>query len=233
MPALDTLSQRAHATLRRQIVRGELPAGLWLRKREIADRLNMSPTPVVEALRRLERDGLVENEPQWGTRVKVFTVSEIFQLASMRVVLEGLVARCAAERLRPGQLDAMRPSAAALDRADARLPVAKAPLPEAVDRAILDEEMLFHLGLADAAGLPLVRHEIERLRVLDATCRRWLTPCIVTTVTHVQLLDAIATRDPLVAEDAMRRHIQDNVDAYLPLLRARFGDGPIGATPSV
>lgn len=225
MPNLYTLSELAHATLRAQIVRGELPAGRWLRKRELAGRLNMSPTPVVDALRRLERDGLVENEPQWGTRVKTFTVDEIYQLAGMRIALEGLVARYATERLTADAIAAMRPRAAALDRVDATLSVLDAP--DASERSVLDEEMLFHLGLADAANLPLVRREIERLRVLDATCRRWITPGIVTTVTHGQLLDAIATRDPHAAEAAMRLHIQDNVDAYLPALRARFGEGPI------
>lgn len=227
---VSTLSERAHATIRKMIVGGELPSGQWLRKRDMADRLRMSPTPVVEAFRRLELEGLVETEPQWGTRVRVFTVPEIYELAGMRVVLEGFVARCCAERLTDVQITAMRAVAVELDRIDATLSDALHSNARRAD-SYLDEEATFHLGLADAASLPLVRREIERLHVLEATCRLWQAPGIRTTVTHVQIVDAIATRDPQVAETAMRRHIQDNVDVYMPVLRARFGDGPIELAP--
>jgi DNA-binding GntR family transcriptional regulator len=212
------------------IVRGELPSGQWLRKREMAERLRMSPTPVVEAFRRLELEGLVETEPQWGTRVRVFTVPEIFELAGMRVVLEGLVARCCAERLTDHQILTMRVRAAELDEIDSTLsdPAIASARGNATS---LDEDIAFHSDLAEAASLSLVRREIVRLNVLEATCRLWQTPAIPTTVTHQEILDSIASRNPQAAEAAMRRHIQDNVDAYMPRLRSKFGDGRIEITP--
>src|SRR6186997_1642203 len=105
MPSdLTTLSQHAYHAMRELIVQGELPAGQWLRKRGMANRLRMSATPVVEALRRLEYEGLVQTEPQWGARVRVFTVPEIFELATMRVALEGAVAACCAKTLTDVQI---------------------------------------------------------------------------------------------------------------------------------
>ena len=219
-----TLSEQAGSTIREMIVRGEYVSGQWLRKRDVAKRLQMSATPVVEAFRRLELEGLVETAPQWGTRVRVFTVAEIFELAGMRLGLEAFVARCCATRLSKTDIDSLRPLAEAVDSADAKL---SKPSSHHVHGHLLEMDAHFHRELALKAKLTMVVREIDRLRVLEATCRLWQIPGIQTRVTHQLLLDAINSHDPAVTETAMRHHIQDSVDSYLPVLRERFGDGPI------
>ena len=220
-----TLGEQAYQTMRSMIARGELPAGQWLRKRRLASRLQMSATPIVEALRRLEHEGLVQTESPWGARVRKFRVSEIEELAGMRVMLESLVARKAAERLNSVQVASLREMAVqvdVIDRQSSDPEQSRALLnrPEAFE---LDQR--FHLSLALEASLPLVHREIERLQILKATCRVYCMPTTPTRVTHVQLIDAIATGDGEFAERMMRQHIQGSTDAYLPLLRKQFGDG--------
>lgn len=224
--ALATLGEQAYRTMRSMIVSGELPAGHWLRKRRLADQLQMSATPVVEALRRLQHEGLVETEPQWGARVRVLTVAELQELSAMREVLEGLVAaRCASAGLTSGQLASLRQQAEQVDRLDRSFTDPAV----AQDRrgAPADEDAAFHLRLAEDAGLSLVCTELERLRMLKATLRMWMVPAPPTRVSHVQIVQAIATGKPAHAEDVMRRHIRDNAEQYLAELRHRFGDGPI------
>jgi len=221
-----TLGDQAFNRMRQMIIEGELEPGLWLRKRQISNLLNMSPTPVIEALRRLQHDGLVEINPRWGARVKIWTVSEIAQLADMRVALEGTVAKRAAETLDSDQLARLREIAVVTDEMDIKFesPTDSALLENGV---VFQHDLKFHRNLARETGLELIEREINRLRVLQATCRLMVRPAAPTTVSHCQLLDAIATHDGDLAERAMRTHIQSNVDHYLPRLRERFGDGPV------
>ena len=228
MPSSETrtLGEQAYRVMRQMIVAGELPAGQWLRKRAMARKLRMSTTPVVEAIRRLEHDGLVQSDSPWGARVRIFTVPEIFELASIRVVLEGLVARCAATRLTAEQTQRLRKMAIRVDETDSDLSDlsrgGKLPLGTPAS-----EDMNLHLKLAEETGLPILRQELERLQILKATCRAWLAPAIQSSVTHVDIINAIASGDPDRAEMVMRKHIQENIDAYIPSLRKRFGEGPV------
>lgn len=222
---LATLGEQAYRSMRNMIASGELPAGHWLRKRRLADRLRMSATPVVEALRRLQHEGLVETEPQWGARVRVLTVAELDELSGMREVLEGLVAARCAVRLQPGQVDALRREAGRVDEVDRSF---TDPL-VAQERCgeVADKDAEFHLRLAEAAGLPLVRAELERLQMLKATLRMWIVPAPPTRVSHVQIVDAIASGEPGRASEAMRLHIRDSYESYLADLRRQFGEGRI------
>lgn len=221
-----TLGDQAFNQMRRMIIEGELEPGLWLRKRQISSLLNMSPTPVIEALRRLQHDGLVEINPRWGARVKIWTVSEIAQLADMRVALEGTVAKRAAETLDSDQLTRLREIAVKTDEMDIKF---ESPTDSALieNGVVFQYDLKFHRSLARETGLELIEREINRLRVLQATCRLMVRPAAPTSVSHSQILDAIATHDGDLAERAMRTHIQSNVDHYLPRLRERFGDGPV------
>lgn len=223
--SLATLGEQAYRTMRRMIVSGELPAGHWLRKRRLADQLQMSATPVVEALRRLQHEGLVETEPQWGARVRVLTVAELDELSAMREVLEGLVAARCAARLTPRQIAGLQAQAEQVDRLD------RSFTDPAIARerrgAPADEDAAFHLRLAEEAGLPLVRAEIERLRMLKATLRMWMVPAPPTRVSHVEIVRAIATGDGELASGTIRRHIRENSEQYLADLKQRFGEGPI------
>jgi DNA-binding GntR family transcriptional regulator len=223
--ASATLGEHAYRAVREMIVNGELPAGAWLRKRRLADTLQMSATPVVEALRRLQHEGLVETEPQWGARVRVLTVAELEELSSMREVLEGLVATRCAERLSPAQITELRCQAEQVDQVDRSFTDPRVAHARRCTTA--DEDLAFHLRLAEEAGLPLVRAELERMQMLEATLRMWIVPAPLTRVPHVQIVDAIASGDPDRAATAMRRHIRDNASIYLAELRKRFGEGAI------
>jgi len=227
---LVTMGEQAYRQVRMMILTGELPGGQWLRKRSLASLLQMSPTPVVEALRRLEHEGLVRTEPLWGTRVRSFTVPEFFELASMRVMLERMVARCCAERLTDEQIACLRPLARIVDELDISF---MDPVLARIHGAgtVFNEDVAFHLRLAREAGLSLVSKEIERLQVLQATCRIIVTPAPSNAGSHMDIVDAIATRDGDRAEEVMRRHIQVNIDAYMPVLRERFGEGLVILDP--
>ncbi|MEV0616809.1 GntR family transcriptional regulator [Nonomuraea sp. NPDC050404] len=83
--------------IREEIVSGALPAGAPLVEAALAGAYGISRTPVREALRRLEHDGLVERADR-SLRVRTRSPEEILEIYEVRIVLEGAAARAAAER---------------------------------------------------------------------------------------------------------------------------------------
>jgi DNA-binding GntR family transcriptional regulator len=72
-----SLADRAYHLILDQILRGSLPVGSILSRRQLAEQFQMSLVPVAQALQRLEIEGLLESRPRAGTRVKVPTTDEI------------------------------------------------------------------------------------------------------------------------------------------------------------
>ena len=83
-----TLADQAYEELQEQIVSGQLPAGRRLLADELAGLLEVSQTPVKEALNRLEREGLVEGESRRGSMVRRFSRADMDQTYEARLLLE-------------------------------------------------------------------------------------------------------------------------------------------------
>src|SRR5258708_17812431 len=85
--------------LDKAILTGELPLGARLSEQSLAEGLGVSRGPLREALRRLEGRHLIVRVHNLGARVTTFTKEDISQLLTIREALEGVAARCAAERM--------------------------------------------------------------------------------------------------------------------------------------
>jgi DNA-binding GntR family transcriptional regulator len=90
-----------------KILSGELSPGTRLKDNELAEMFGTSNTPVREAIRELEKDGLVEILPYRGCQIKPLDVDEICEIYDVRIALEELAARLAAERATDAQLQAI------------------------------------------------------------------------------------------------------------------------------
>ena len=91
-PAVENKPIRdiAYETLKHAIVIGEIPAGSRIVETEYAERMHISRTPLREALRKLEIDGLVEYLPRRGVMVRTFTVDDVEEIYTIRNTLEML-----------------------------------------------------------------------------------------------------------------------------------------------
>lgn len=141
-------TERAYRHLASEIVRGRWQAGETLSTYALAEELGSSRTPVLEALKRLEQEGLVEIIPQVGCRVLRPGSSSVEELFTLRGALEGVAAAAAARRIDHGELHALeallQQLEAAADRGD---PIAYGDL-----------DYRFHAGIIDASRMPrLVR----------------------------------------------------------------------------
>src|SRR5262245_30461439 len=103
----STAVDAVYEVLRRNIVDGKLPPGHRLRSDVLANDLNVSRTPVREALRKLETEGLVVASRQ-GVVVRQLTEQDLTEIFYMREALEGMAARLAAENATRAEVDELK-----------------------------------------------------------------------------------------------------------------------------
>ena len=99
-----TLRQQAYLRLRERLVSGELRAGMQLSEPNLAKQLGMSRTPVREALRQMENEGLIDYAPRFGAMVRVPDRDELAEMYAVREALESYAAAQAAAKMTPPDL---------------------------------------------------------------------------------------------------------------------------------
>ncbi|MGW5557491.1 GntR family transcriptional regulator [Micromonospora sp. NPDC003944] len=176
MTTAGTLADQAYRQVRTAIATGELAPGEKVTERGMAERLAVSPTPVREALRRLELDGLIERIGPRTVLVAAIRDAAIDDLAEVEVGLRGLVARFAARHATAEQLDALD---AMLDRADDLLILLKERSAQGgpVERhltELLDTMQQFNDTVSACAHNPVLVRMLEQSRVFSRPQRREL-----------------------------------------------------------
>ncbi|WP_249998804.1 GntR family transcriptional regulator [Actinoplanes sp. M2I2] len=176
MNAAETLADQAYRQVRTAIATGELAPGDKVTERGMAERLAISPTPVREALRRLELDGLIERIGPRTVLVAAIRDAAIDDLAEVEVGLRGLVARFAARHATADQLDALD---AVLDRADDLLILVKdrRRREQPTERhlaELLDTMQEFNDTVNACAHNPVLIRMLEQSRVFSRPRRREL-----------------------------------------------------------
>lgn len=203
---------RAVIELREKIVSGEIPGGTRLFEVTMAESLNISRTPVREAMSRLADEGLLDRARGGGFIVRTFGFADVIDAIELRGVLEGTAARLAAERgADPEALARIRATVCALDKCFGAAP-------GDVDFDAYSElNEKFHTQLADLAGSETIRREIDRVTRLPFASpsaflpdkadidafRRSLT---IAQEQHRELVKAIAAREGARAEAIAREH---------------------------
>lgn len=208
---------RVYEQLRQAILEDRLKPGERLVERKLADYLGVSRTPVREAIRMLELEGLVAQLPRGGTVVAQITDLEVLEIYRIRAVLEGLAARMAAEKIKPEQL---RQLVNLLK--DIELYANKADL-ESLDRVHQQFNDLIYKA-ADSQRLyamitTLVEHISRYARV------GYCQPGRIEEATreHRLLVEAIKTRDGSLAERVAREHIDNSRRAYFSEIAQKIG----------
>lgn len=189
-----------YAQLREQILAGELRAGARLRQVELAERFEISQTPVREALARLASDGLVALRPRRGAEVVALSPREVEEVYELRALIEPYAVARAAELASDEQLAAIR-----------RL----AEVPDGLTpRELFERNRRFHRALCESAGNRRLLHVIDGLwssvtavRMFDAYATRGAFDEEAMAAEHQAIADAVARRDGATAAELARRHI--------------------------
>jgi DNA-binding GntR family transcriptional regulator len=191
-PIVHSLRQRIREHIVEGIVSGRWEPGERIVERRIAVELDVSQTPVREALRELETLRLIESAPNKGVRVRALTAADLEEIYPVRAGLEQIAAELAAAALAT-DVSALEPEVAALRRAD-RLGDAEAQVGHTV---------AFHRAMVKASGNSVLLHTWESLgiEIWTALSIRWLgTRQRSYAEEHQDLVDAFLRRDPQIGE---------------------------------
>jgi DNA-binding GntR family transcriptional regulator len=213
IPAPALQGQSAYERLCNDIRNGTLQPGARLTETEIADRFQISRTPVREAIRRLEAEGLVDHQPRTGAVVRTLDYPEIMELYEMRTVLEGTAARLAARAASPMEIEEL--VSINDEMAEAVAGVA--------GRALTRLNRQFHARLLDAARNRFLLRSMaaveNTLLILGPSAMEAPERVQQAVVEHQAVVDALAARDGASAEAAMRAHMEGAQLTRLRMLR--------------
>lgn len=202
LEAGDRLAERTHEALRTAILANWLPPGTSLSVPELARQLGVSRSPVREAVQRLIYEGLATHAPNRGAEVSRVDIEDLRDLYVVRELLEGLAARLATERLDADSLTMLREILEEHERVLAS---------DADISAHIELDTRFHRAvreLADNKHLSAVLEPIvgRSHSALHSLWRSSDAPRLALDE-HRQIVEAMVTGDPALAETAARQHI--------------------------
>ena len=213
----ESRGEIAYGRLKAAIQAGELRLGQRIRENEMASWLEMTRTPVREALRRLEVDGLLTFAPYRGMVISELDHQAVMELYSMREVLEGTAAGLAARHASDAEMAILQ------DIVESELSAVGNP------QKVASHNKHFHGALYRAAHN---RYLLKTLNVLsDEMALLGMTTMAITGRLetahgeHLAVVAAVEARDPVAAEASMREHIRM---AQRARLRLMFKDAEAG-----
>lgn len=196
-------------TLRQAILKGELEPGERLMEIQLAERLGVSRTPIREAIRKLELEGLVRMMPRRGAVVAEITLQDLEDVLEVRAVLEELAVQKACENITEDQLRDLKKAANDFRRS----------LEDDNLLACVETDMAFHEIIYGAANnrrlqqmLQNIREQMYRYRLeylKDKRMHRLLVE------EHDTIRRALKKRDAVKAGSAMRTHIDNQKESMV------------------
>ncbi len=207
-------SRRAYEELRRRILEVELPAGEHYLEQELAEMLQMSRTPVREALIRLADEGMVEVRPRRGMRVLPVSANDMREIYEILTSLESTAAEKLAQKgLAPSELASLRQAVADMDRA----------LQDEDLKAWAESDSRFHALLIDYCGNERLQtvvsnfwDQAHRARLVTLSLRPRPTS---SNQDHASLINAIAQGDAEAAGRIHRNHRKKSGELLVDLLK--------------
>lgn len=189
-------------TLRKAIIDGDLKPGQRLMEVQLAEKLGVSRTPVREAIRKLELEGIVTMVPRKGAYVSEMSLQDIVEVLEVRASLEGLAARMAAKYMSEEDLDRMRNKANAFEKAAQAMERDELIRYDKEMHEIIFESANNHILMNLVDGLS---EKVQQFRVTYLTATQNAEDIIKE---HRELIAAIVSRDEERARCAAEAHIQ-------------------------
>jgi len=200
-------------TLREAIIVGELKPGERLMEVQLADKMGVSRTPVREAIRKLELEGLVEMLPRKGAHVADLSVKDIMDVLEVRATLDGLATKLSASRITDEEIKELRHL---LDQFINY--VEKDNLQGSIKKDVEFHDVIYRSSRNDKLIQISnnLREQVQRFRVIylkDYSSSRELIR------EHTEILNAIVARDPAAAMECAQRHIKNQEETIIRSIR--------------
>jgi DNA-binding GntR family transcriptional regulator len=217
------LHEQAATRLRQMLVEGRIPPGAKLNERELAEVLQVSRTPLREAIKMLAAEGLVELLPNRGAIAVALTEEDVRNTFEVMAGLEGLSGELAARRITDAEL--------------AEIKAMHFEMMAAYTRSDLSNyyrlNARIHSAINAAAKNPVLTMTYNqvnaRLQALRFRSNQDGDKWKRAVMEHERMIDALSARDPDVMRDVLLTHLNNKRDVVLDQLRREEGAGAEGA----
>lgn len=196
-------------TLRKAILKGELAPGERLMEKQLAEKMGVSRTPIREAIRKLELEGLVIMVPRKGAEVAMITEQDIKDVLEVRAALEGLAVSLACEKMSKEDVDALLSVNKAFTNAAKELDV----------ETVIKKDVEFHDVIYNATKnekliqiINNLREQIYRFRVEYI---RQMSDFGSLVKEHEEIVNSIVNKDGLHAREIAAKHIENQEKAVI------------------
>jgi len=200
----ENLDHKVYKRLKSMILEQKLLPGAKIYQDKLAQKLGISRTPLVSALKKLEQERLIKAIPRRGFYVRSFSKEEMIHIFELREVLEGLAARRSSLRISDDQIKKLRGFFKGLKISND---------PKDVKR-YADEDRRFHSYLIEMGGSDLLSSILETsYSILTFSYQGGFRAGLVrppkeTIHEHLALIEAISQGDPVRAEELARLHLK-------------------------
>ncbi len=200
-------------TLREAILKGDLKPGERLMELQLAAKLGVSRTPIREAIRMLQQEGLAVTVPRRGAEVAGISQKDMEDVLQIREALELLAVRLACQNVTEEQISMLEENMAAFEET-----IRKKDIKE-----IAEKDIEFHDIIFEAAGNPrlvmmlnnlrgqIYRYRVEYLKAEESY------PCLVQE--HRSIVDGLKSRDKEYVMEMTRRHVDNQAKAIKNIIR--------------
>ncbi len=207
------LRELVFESLREAIIQGRLKPGERLMEMQLADDLGVSRTPVREAIRKLELEGLVVMIPRKGAYVSGISIREIADIFEVRAALEALAAGLAAERITDGELEELERTLVHISEGSDRRDI----------NAIVETDANFHDIIYRACRndrlVQIITHLKEQIQRFRTTSLSQPGRSRDALSEHRAIVEAISDRNAEQARALAREHIENAEQSLLNAMR--------------
>ena len=200
-------------TLREAILKGDLKPGERLMELQLASKLGVSRTPIREAIRMLEQEGLAVTTPRKGAEVAKMTLKDMEDVLEIRDALDELAVRIACQKISDEQLKQLEDMKELFEKSTQTGNVKK----------IAEADVTFHDVIYEATGNPKLvtllnnlREQVYRYRVEYIKDPKNYPTLIAE---HEAILESLKNRDVKNAVEAMHVHVANQAEAVKTVIR--------------
>ena len=221
MPKLGTshknLDAKVYNRLKAMILERKLLPGEKIPQEKLAQDLGISRTPLVSALKYLEKEKLVQSIPRRGFFVRLFTKQEMISIFELREVLEGLAARRAALNISDKEIEELRDFFVSFQG-----------LVDITDiKAYAKEDRRFHHFLLEIGAKEFLKSILENYNIIIYSYQVISSEGLVQAPNesiqdHLAIIEAVSRRDGEAAENLMRNHLRKSI----AILRKNVEENP-------
>lgn len=203
-PHSVSLATEIESILRERILRGEYGIGERIKENQVAEELSVSRTPIREALRRLEDQGLVKTVPHRGSFALGFTREDIADIYTVRASVEAIAVGWAAERITDGELRTLQDIFERMEFYTVKQD----------SRKVSELNQEFHKGIYNATGsrflaqvLRSYQEYVEQTRKATVYCKENLEAILNE---HAAILTALRAHDRGLAVRQIAQHLENS-----------------------